>query len=316
MATPLPDPVKLLGITRGELAKTLNADAKMLAPLLLAAMGAGVAYGHEDQQQAAKNALYDYAYAILEPYITKYQGWATELGLETYSQARLVAVGDDGFAPTTFDAQAGANSLMAWMLDSVTFDRLQAATSKTVGRASRAAAKSAGSELGSYHLGKLRFSHVAGATSEQVAAWIQGMVTDGVDLRVMGAYNETMQRNALADKAAAGWLRVAEPGACTFCLMLASRASYGILYRSEKTANFRAHTRTTRGGGECRCHAIAAWRAGDQIALTLADGTRQVGRLQRLGPLPDAEREGEFANYASQALTFQRMQGALGVIAA
>jgi hypothetical protein len=317
VATPLPDPIKLLGITRGELAKVLNADAKMLAPLLLAAMGAGVAYGHEDQQQAAKNALYDYAYAILEPYIVKYQGWATELGLETYSQARLVAVGDDGFTPTTFDAQAGANSLMAWMLDSVTVGQLQAAARTTRARRGRVAVQSSGSGLGSYHLNKvLRFSHVAGASSEQVAAWIQGMVTDGVDLRVMGAYNETMQRNALADKSAAGWLRVAEPGACTFCLMLAARASYGILYRSEKTANFRAHTRTARGGGECRCHAIAAWRAGDQIALTLADGTRQVGRLRALGPLPDAEREGEFGHYASQALTFQRMQGALGVIAA
>lgn len=316
MATPLPDPIKLLGVTRAELAKVLNADAKMLAPLLLAAMGAGRAYGHADQQQAAKNALYDYAYGVLGPYITKYQGWATELGAETYSQGRLVALGDDGFTPTVFDAQAGANSLIAWMLDSVTINQLQAAVGKASSRSGRVTAKSSGSGLGSYHLGRLRFSHVAGMSTEAVAAWIQGMVADGVDLRVMGAYNETMQRNALGDQAAAGWLRVAEPGACAFCLMLASRASYGILYRSEKTANFRAHTRTKYGGGECRCHAIAAWQAGGQIVLTLADGTRQVGRLRRLGPLPASQREGEYAQYAQAALAFQGTQGAVGVIAA
>lgn len=313
MATPLPDPIKLLGVTRGELARVLNTDAKMLAPLLLAAMGAGVAHGHEDQQQAAKNALYDYAYAVLEPYITKYQGWATELGVETYAQARLVAVGDDGFTAAGFDAQAGANSLIAWMLDSATFGKLRAVAAGKTARQGHATATSTSSGLGSYHLGKLRFSHVAGATTEQVAAWIQGLITDGVDLRVMGAYNETMQRNALADKAAAGWLRAAEPGACTFCLMLASRGSYGILYRSEQTANFRAHMRTSRGGGECRCHAILAWQAGSEIILTLSDGTRRSGRLRHLGAPPTT---GEYAQYADAALTFQRDQGAIGLIAA
>lgn len=317
MATPLPDPIKLLGVTRVELAKALNTDARMLAPLLLAAMGAGNAYGHADQQQSAKNALYDYAYGVLEPYIVKYQGWATELGAEVYKQARLVAVGDDGFVPATFDAQAGANSLIAWMLDSVTFSKLQAVTNgKPGGRAARSEANPTGPGLGSYQLGKLRFSHVAGATTEQVAAWIQGMVADGVDLRTIGAYNETMQRNALSDASAAGWIRAAESGACTFCLMLASRGAYGILYRSEQTANFRAHMRTSRGGGDCRCHAIAAWQAGNQIALTLADGTRQAGRLQQLGPLPAGQREGEYAQYADRALTFQSAQGAVGVIAA
>lgn len=315
MATPLPDPIKLLGVTRADLAKALNADSRLLAPLLLAAMGAGKAYGHADQQQDAKDALYTYARSVLEPYITKYQGWASELGSETYAQARLVAIGGDGFTPTVYDAQAGANSLIAWMLDSVTFSKLQAAAGNTrtrsTGRSLAPAAPTSG--LGSYHLGKLRFSHVAGATTEQVAAWIQGMIADGADFRVMGAYNETMQRNALSDKAGAGWIRAAEPGACTFCLMLASRGSYGILYRSEQTASFRAHMRTSRGGGECRCHAIPAWQAGDEITLTLSDGTRQSGRLRRLTNPPS---DGEYAQYASAALTFQRTQGAVGLIAA
>lgn len=57
-----------------------------------------------------------------------------------------------------------------------------------------------------------------------------------------------------ADRAAKGWARVANPGACSFCLMLALRAGAGLLYRSKAGANFRAHTRRPNGsGGDCKC---------------------------------------------------------------
>lgn len=56
-----------------------------------------------------------------------------------------------------------------------------------------------------------------------------------------------------ADPKARGWARVTEPGACYFCAMLASR---GGVYRSEKTADFRAHNKLPNGtGGTCKCAA-------------------------------------------------------------
>lgn len=51
-----------------------------------------------------------------------------------------------------------------------------------------------------------------------------------------------------ADRFAKGWARVTNPGACSFCLMLAVRAGKGFLYTSVRSANFRAHP-------NCRCTA-------------------------------------------------------------
>ncbi len=60
-----------------------------------------------------------------------------------------------------------------------------------------------------------------------------------------------------ADPKAKGWARVVEPGACSFCLMLAMR---GPVYKSRSTANFRAHKPYPDGsGGLCRCHAEATF---------------------------------------------------------
>lgn len=59
------------------------------------------------------------------------------------------------------------------------------------------------------------------------------------------------------DPQAKGWARVVEPGACSFCLMLAMR---GPVYKSRTTANFRAHKPKPDGsGGLCRCHAEATF---------------------------------------------------------
>lgn len=58
---------------------------------------------------------------------------------------------------------------------------------------------------------------------------------------------------AQLDREARGWARVVEPGACSFCLMLAMR---GAIYDSKSTANFRAHKKKPNGsGGDCRCQA-------------------------------------------------------------
>jgi hypothetical protein len=61
---------------------------------------------------------------------------------------------------------------------------------------------------------------------------------------VLDAGRNTIIDNAQRDRQAKGWARVPEPGACSFCLMLATR---GAVYRSEGTADFKSHD-------NCRCH--------------------------------------------------------------
>jgi len=61
---------------------------------------------------------------------------------------------------------------------------------------------------------------------------------------VLDTGRNTIVDNAGRDRKAKGWARVPEPGACSFCLMLATR---GAVYRSERTASFKTHD-------NCRCH--------------------------------------------------------------
>ncbi|MCG7284972.1 hypothetical protein MHY85_03165 [Cellulomonas sp. ACRRI] len=58
----------------------------------------------------------------------------------------------------------------------------------------------------------------------------------------------TIARSANLDPAASGWQRVARPGACKFCRMLAGR---GGVYK-EATAHFASH-------GDCGCAAVPSW---------------------------------------------------------
>lgn len=75
-----------------------------------------------------------------------------------------------------------------------------------------------------------------------------------VEQLVLDQGRATVIDNALNDKAAKGWARVTEQGACSFCIMLALRAGAGFLYKSERSADFTAHD-------HCRCHAEPVFNA-------------------------------------------------------
>lgn len=66
-------------------------------------------------------------------------------------------------------------------------------------------------------------------------------------------YRDTITGNTRQDGEAIGWSRVARPGACKFCLMLADK---GAFYRSKSTAIFAAHK-------SCHCAARPEFRGGD-----------------------------------------------------
>lgn len=74
------------------------------------------------------------------------------------------------------------------------------------------------------------------AAEKQLDAAVQRLVLDVGRDTVTGAVRQ--------DRAAKGWARVPEPGACSFCALLATR---GAVYKSD-TVTFRSHD-------HCRCHA-------------------------------------------------------------
>ena len=83
-------------------------------------------------------------------------------------------------------------------------------------------------------------------TSAVALAKAQG-VAEGL---VTSAGRDTTFSAIGRDRAAKGWARIPEVGACSFCLMLALRGAV----KSEATADFVAHHVLPNGsGGECRC---------------------------------------------------------------
>lgn len=70
------------------------------------------------------------------------------------------------------------------------------------------------------------------------------LVTGVAEKAVLDTGRTTIINAVQSDRKAKAWARVVEPGACSFCLLLATR---GAVYRSETTASFRSHD-------HCKCH--------------------------------------------------------------
>lgn len=81
---------------------------------------------------------------------------------------------------------------------------------------------------------------------------------------------QTMVQSVQSDPLATGWERTISPTACSFCSMLASR---GAVYKSQKSADFRAHD-------HCNCTAIPVFHGQEasQQAQDLAAQWQQVTR--------------------------------------
>lgn len=89
-----------------------------------------------------------------------------------------------------------------------------------------------------------------------IEAQMQRLVDEAVALaekEVARGFRDTTLGNLRQDQDALGWSRVARPGACKFCLMLADK---GAVYRSESTAIFAAHT-------NCNCATRPEFRGGN-----------------------------------------------------
>lgn len=123
---------------------------------------------------------------------------------------------------------------------------------------------------------------------ESVAARLDGrpdMADQILDSEAEQLVQDQARRQVMStarlDREAKGWARTVEPGACSFCLMLAIRGPY---YNTHASANFRAHKKKPNGsGGDCRCHAepvFGEWepQAAVRAAQELWDATNGKGK--------------------------------------
>lgn len=106
------------------------------------------------------------------------------------------------------------------------------------------------------------FDRIAGTTFAQVRTvpddLFLGELTTQLQ-RALGISAESSVADAASDEIfaamsrdeqARGWARIARPGACYFCRMLATR---GAVYYTQRSGNFRAHEPKNGRGGTCRC---------------------------------------------------------------
>lgn len=92
----------------------------------------------------------------------------------------------------------------------------------------------------------------------------KSLVTGVTEKDILDTGRMTIINAVQSDRAAKGWARETEPGACSFCALLASR---GAVYRREKSADFPAHN-------NCRCFA--------EPVFTAYEPTAQVRGWQQL----------------------------------
>lgn len=110
----------------------------------------------------------------------------------------------------------------------------------------------------------------------QIESSAQKMIADAASDEQMAAVE--------ADPQAIGWARVTRPGACAFCLMLATR---GPVYGSKKTANFRAHVAVDGKGGTCHCTVEPLWRGVYEPPAHIRDATALWKKVAKTTRPPD-----------------------------
>ena len=132
-------------------------------------------------------------------------------------------------------------------------------------------------------------------TDESVAA-AQAKVDEAVSKMVLDRGRATVIDATNADRAAKGWARVTEQGACSFCIMLALRAGAGFLYTSKRSADFPAHD-------NCRCHV--------EPVFTAYEPSHRMRELQRVWQDATKGRSGHDARVAfRQAVEGREVTGA------
>jgi hypothetical protein len=112
------------------------------------------------------------------------------------------------------------------------------------------------------------------------------------DNLALSAGRLTVEDAVKADRKARGWARVPEPGACSFCVMLATR---GAVYKSAETAGVAGGRQASRLASEpyhdhCRCHI--------EPVFTAYEPTAQIREWEALWAKSTAGKSGAAARRA------------------
>ena len=97
-------------------------------------------------------------------------------------------------------------------------------------------------------------SDLYGPVTTETTDAAKALLDESVTQLVLDQGRDTIISAVRSDKYAKGWARVTEPGACSFCVMLALRAGAGFLYHKKSAAEFQAHD-------NCRCSVEPVWNA-------------------------------------------------------
>lgn len=112
-------------------------------------------------------------------------------------------------------------------------------------------------------------SPLYGPVSPETTTRVQEALASETEQMVLGQSRTAIIEATRGDRQARGWARVTEPGACSFCRLLATR---GPVYKTEQSGDFRAHTVQPNGsGGTCRCHVEPAFGVYEKTAQARQD---------------------------------------------
>lgn len=153
-------------------------------------------------------------------------------------------------------------------------------------------------------------SGLYGTVTPESAQTAEAALEDAVSQLVLDQSRRTIIDAVGRDPEARGWVRVTEPGACSFCIMLALRHGKGMLYPSKRAATFKAHRKRANGaGGECRCHA--------EPVFTEHEASHRMRTMQALWETSTKGRRGKDAQVAfRQAVEGRPVTGTTGTATA
>lgn len=149
-------------------------------------------------------------------------------------------------------------------------------------------------------------SSLYGTVTPESLQTAQDALEDAVAQLVLDQSRRTIMDAVDRDPEARGWVRITEPGACSFCIMLALRHGKGMLYPAKRAASFKAHSKRANGsGGECRCHA--------EPVFTEHEPSHRMRTMQRLWDESTKGRRGKDAQVAfRQAVEGREVTGTTG----
>ena len=141
-------------------------------------------------------------------------------------------------------------------------------------------------------------SDLYGPVSDEATQTAKDQLDEAVSRLVLDQGRQTIIDAVHQDREAKGWARVTEPGACSFCVMLALRAGSGFLYSKRSSADFRAHD-------NCRCHV--------EPVFTAYEPSAHMRKMARLWNESTKGRSGADARVAfRQALEGRKVTGKTG----